>query len=92
MLYQIALELHKVMTQIQNVPTTENVRILNQMIFTRRQLFFEVFRSNQSKIGLNASENKFYHINKQIPLNTLNFTFVHCKKLMKMLFLKYGKT
>ena len=40
---------------------------------------------------MNVTEDKLYHINKQISLNALGLTFVHFKKLMKMQFLKYGK-
>ena len=35
---------------------------------------------------------KNYHIIKMIGLDKLNLSFVHYKKLMKLQFLKYGKT
>ena len=44
------------------------------------------------KIGMNSALNKFYHINKEISLDSLNLAFVHFKKLMKFQYLKYGKT
>ena len=53
---------------------------------------FELIKDNNFKIGMNTIVNKFYHINKQIRLDTLNFSFVHYKKIMKLQYLKYGKT
>ena len=41
---------------------------------------------------MNTQANKFYHINKLIGLDKLNMSFVHYKKLMKIQFLKNGKT
>ena len=92
MLYQISLNLYKTFNFTNNVPPTEVIRVFEQMISTRRQVLFESFRSNRSKIGMNANENKFYHINKQIPLATLNFSFMAFKRVMKLKFLKFGKT
>ena len=79
MLYQISLNLYKTLNFSNNEPPTEVIRVFEQMISTRRQILFESFRSNRSKIGMNANENKFYHINKQIPLTTLNLSFVAFK-------------
>ena len=36
--------------------------------------------------------NKFYHVNRLIGLDKLNLGFIHFKKIMKIQFLKYGKT
>ena len=72
--------------------TTEHVRVLTNIICTSRQLTFEVTRSNVFKIGMNTRSNKFYHLNKLIRLDNLNLGFVHFKKLMKLQFLKFGKT
>ena len=47
---------------------------------------------NSYKIGLNTTSSKFYNLKKQIGLATLNLSFVHFKKLMKIQFLKFGKT
>ena len=71
---------------------TETIRLLEQTVYSRRQLTFELIRTNTSKIGMNTAANKFYHINKLIGLDTLNLGFVHYKKLMKFQFLKNGKT
>ena len=92
MLYQIAIELHKTINNYPDLPSTNTVRILDQIVCTRRQNLFQIFKTNQSRIGMNSAENKFYHINNLIPLDALNFTFVHYKKLIKILFLKNGKT
>ena len=92
MLYQMSLELHRNLNNFFMNPSTQLVGIVNQIVCTGRQNYFEFYRTNRTKIGLNAIENKFYHINKQIPLDTMNFTYVYYKKLVKILFLKYGKT
>ena len=90
MMYQISLNLHKVL----NSPllTTEIITVFEQSVFTPRQVNFEIFRTNQTKIGLNTVANKFYHITKLIGLDKINLDFVHYKKIMKLQFLKYGKT
>ena len=79
-----------------NVPSytlsTETVRALDQIICTRRQIFFEPFRSNRFKIGMNATENKLYHISKLVILEKIDLNYVHFKKKMKVQFLKFGKT
>ena len=41
---------------------------------------------------MNTTGNKLYHINNLIGLDKLNLGFVHFKKLMKIQFLKNGKT
>ena len=65
---------------------------LDLIICTGRQLKFEIIRSNRSKIGMNTFSNKFYHISKLIGLDCLNYTFAHFKKIMKIQFLKNGRT
>ena len=91
MLYQIAINLHRVLNS-DNFPNSEHITILDQMVFTRRQVNFELIRVFNFKIGMNTIANKFYHISKLVGLNLLNLRFVHYKKLMKIQFLKYGKT
>ena len=71
---------------------TRRIRLFEQLICSRRQLTFELYRNNDLKIGMNTAGNKFYHINKLIGLDKLNLSFVHFKKLMKIQFLKNGKT
>ena len=43
-------------------------------------------------IGMNTTANNFYYLTSKINLESPNFSFVHFKKIMKVLFLKYGKT
>ena len=89
-LYQISLNLYITL----NVPflRTETITVLEQSVFTRRQTNFEILRANLTKIGMNTLANKFYHITKMIGLDKLNLSFVHYKKIMKIQFLKYGRT
>ena len=91
-LYQIALKAHKLLNEIEFGVTFEHVTILNEIACTPRQLNFETFRNNKSKIGMNTTLNKLYHVSKLISLDNLGHGFVHFKKLMKLQFLKYGKT
>ena len=90
--YQLSLNLHKTINVSIDPISTETVRVLNQIVCTRRQIFFESFRTNIFKIGMNATENKLHHISKQILLEKLDFNFVHYKKHIKIQFLKFGKT
>ena len=91
MLYQVSLKLHKVLNDTES-HTTESVSVFDQIICSRRQLNFEIHRNNNYRIGLNTTGNKFYHVNKLIGLDKFNLGYVHFKKLMKIQFLKYGKT
>ena len=93
MSYQAALILHKTMNF--EVPDFEAITVLNQLTVTSRQTSFIIVRNNSSRIGmnsLNTTSNKFYQLTDKIYLNSLGLTFVHYKKLMKIEFLKYGKT
>ena len=92
MLYQVALKLHKLIQELNEKCTFEHVTILSNVICTLRQTTFEILKDNHSKIGLNTTANKLYHINKKISLLALGHNFVHFKKVMKIQFLKYGKT
>ena len=89
-LYQISLRLHKMLND--PVMKTETLHVIEQSVFTGRQLTFNILRNNNSKIGMNTQANKFYYISKLIGLDKLNLNFVHFKKMMKIQFLKYGKT
>ena len=90
MLYQISLNLYKVLND--PLLRTVTITVLEQSIFTSRQINFEILRANRAKIGMNTLANKFYHISKTIGLAKLKLSFVHYKKIMKIKFLKYGKT
>ena len=92
MSYQAALHLHKTLSGISELCSTEHATILTNIVCTTRQLKFEIIRNNKNKIGMNTVSNKFYQISKLISLDCLNFTFVHFKKIMKIQFLKNGKT
>ena len=91
MLYQISLNLHKLLNS-DGPMTNELVTVLDQMICGSRQLRFEIYRNFQGKIGMNTTANKFFFITNQISLDSLNLSFVHYKKIVKMQFLKNGKT
>ena len=55
MLYKIARNAHKVLNDTVVSIKTETVRILEQTVFTRRQLMFENYRNNQLRIGMNTN-------------------------------------
>ena len=91
MSYQISLNLHRVLKSVGPI-STELVNVLDQIICGRRQIRFEIFRNNQFKIGMNTTANKFYYISNKIGLDLMNLSYVHYKKIVKIQFLKYGKT
>ena len=41
-------------------------------------------RKFNTKIGLNTTANKLYHLNNLISFDSLNLKFVHFKKIMKI--------
>ena len=92
MSYQTALQLHKTINEVFEYCSSEHAALLNNIISTKRQLKFELIRSNMNKIGMNTLSNRFFYISKLISLESLNLTFVHFKKLMKIQFLINGKT
>ena len=92
MSFQSALHLHKIFNDMFVLCTTEHASLHCNVTCTSRQLKFEIIRNNKSKTGMNTITNKFYHISKQVSFDSLNFGFVHFKKLMKIQFLNYGRT
>ena len=67
-LYQFLLKLHKLLNEIYDNCSLEHVKILNELVCTRRQLMFEILRNNRFKIGMNTTSNKLYHVSKLIGL------------------------
>ena len=63
---------------------TVTLYVIEQSVFTGRQITFDILRHNNNKIGMNTQANKFYYIMKLIGLDKLNLSFVHYKKLMKI--------
>ena len=90
--YQIALNLHKSLNNVENDLSFERLMILDQIVCTSRQINFQTLRNFNTKIGLNTTANKFYHLNNKISFDRLNLSFVHFKKTAKIQFLKYGTT
>ena len=91
-MYQLALNLYSTLNEKSITPSTELVRVLDQVVCTRRQVLFEIHKSNTSKIGLNSAENKFYPLNKLIVMDKLSWSYPLFKKHMKSQFLKFGNT
>ena len=92
MYYQLALSLHKTINFDECDLSFELITVLEQLVCTRRQVLFQIFRNSNYKIGFNIAANKFFYLNNKIGLELLNLNFVQFKKLAKILFLKYGKT
>ena len=92
MMYQLSLNLFASLNESSTVPSTQMVRLLDQIICTSRQTMFEIHKGNKSKIGMNMNENKFYPLNKLILMDNLNWSFAHFKKQMKTKFLIFGNT
>ena len=56
--YQLSLIHYRIINVTSDPITTDTARVLYH-ICTRRQIFFETFKTNRFKIGMNATENKF---------------------------------
>ena len=52
------------------------------------QINFQILRNFCTKIGMNTTANKLYHLNNMIGLNMLNLNFVQYKKLANIQFKK----
>ena len=91
-LYQSSLNLHKTVNENLEDLTFEQLSTFSQIICTSRQTTFDIERTNNFKIGMNTSSNKFYALKNKISLDMLNVNYVHFKKLAKIRFLKYGRT
>ena len=92
MYYQMSLNLYKTINTVEPDLSFEMVTILDQIICTQRQIRFQIHRNFSNKIGLNTTANKLYHLNDLIGLDLLNLKFLHFKKMVKIQFLKFGKT
>ena len=88
----MSFNLYKTLNEIENAVNTGLVRTLDLIVATRRQVYFEILRSNNCKIGMNTNENKLYHISKLNKLDPLNLPFKAFKRHMKIQFLKFGHT
>ena len=62
MMYQQAIQLHKTVNHVNFPQSFEQVTAVDQTICTSRQLKFQIFKNNRSKIGMNMTANKFYCI------------------------------
>ena len=65
---------------------------MDQIVCTRRQIWLQIVRNCNLKIGMDTTANKLYQLNNIIGLNMPNCNFAHFKKLAKIQFLKYGNT
>ena len=91
-LYQSSLKLFKTLNDNLEDLTFEQITVLDQIRCATRQLNFEIECTNNYKIGMNTTANKFFSLSKKIGLGMLHLKFVHFKKLAKIQFLKYGRT
>ena len=90
--YQLAISLHKTLSNCEGDLDFETITLLDQLVCTGRQINFQIHRQCNVKIGFNTTANKFYPLNNRINLITLNMNFYRFKKAAKIIFLKYGKT
>ena len=92
MMYQLSLNLYASLNENFTVPSNQMVGLLDQIICTGRQTLFELWKGNNSKIGMNMNENKLYPLNKLILMDNLPWSFACFKKQMKIKFLIFGNT
>ena len=88
----LLLNLHKTLNFDEHEPSFEIINVLDQLICTRRQIKFQIFRNSNCKIGFNTTANKFFYLNNTIGLELLNLNFIRLKKAAKIQFFKYGRT
>ena len=59
MSYQLSLQLHKSLSEMYDLCTTEHTSILNNIVCTSRQLNFEILRNNRSKLAWTLFQTSF---------------------------------
>ena len=91
-LYQLSISLHNRLNFDETDPCFETLTVLDQIICTRRQINFQIFRINKLKIGINTTANKLSNLNNMIALENLNLNKAQFKRFAKSQFLKYGST
>ena len=64
--YQIAFKLHILINDHDNVLSFEHVTVMDQIVCTSRQINFQIMRKFNTKIGMNTTANKLYHLNNLI--------------------------
>ena len=60
MYYQMALKVHKLLNDHDDVLSFEHLTVMDHIICTRWQINFQILRSFNSKIGMNTYANKLY--------------------------------
>ena len=60
MLYKMSLKLHKLLNEHDYDLTFEHVTLLDQIVCTRRQIKFQIYKNSKAKIGLNTTANKLF--------------------------------
>ena len=78
--YQLSLNTHKTLQMIDPPLPTEVIRVPSQIVCICRQIFFETFKSNRFKIGMNSNEYKLNHISKLIVLEKNLITALYISK------------
>ena len=82
--YKLSILLHKLYNSATHCKDWRD--LANQIVITRRQTRFRIFKSNNFKIGMNILSNRFFVLNDRIELNDLDLTLPCFKKKMKCLF------
>ena len=85
--YKCALQLFKLFND--NTPQIEWLHLNFNIVNTPRQHFFEIYQTNQLRIGKNALCNKLHQLNGKIPLAWLNLSFDSFKIKCKNKFLTF---
>ena len=81
MQYQIALKLHKLINDHNNVLSFEHVTVMDQIISTSWQINFQILRNCNSKMGMNTTANKLYHLHNQIGRKHVKFELCPLQKI-----------
>ena len=75
--YKLALQLHKIYNN--HTPHEEWVHLNFDQVLSSRQTNFIVNRSSKHTVGMNAMTNRLHSLNNIIPLEWLNYSFLHFK-------------
>ena len=64
----MSIKLHKLINEHESDLSFEHVTLMDQIVCTRRQINFDIFKNCNGKIGLNATANNLYPLSNMIGL------------------------
>ena len=88
MYYQIALKLHKLINDPENVLSFEHITVMNQIVCTRRKINFQILRNCNSKIWHEHHSKQVVSLEQPRGITNVDFQFCTLQENIKNIILK----